>query len=132
MPSRAARVLLALAAAVTVHAGDWPRFLGPKGDCTSAETNLVDTIPAVGLPIVFDSPVGTGYAAPSVRDGKLVLFHRLADLEVVQVLDAATGKPLWQFQTGGSIAANPISFSVSGKQRIAIATRGALVVFGLF
>ncbi len=96
MPTRAARVLLALAAAVTVHAGDWPRFLGPKGDCTSAETNLVDTIPATGLPVVFDSPVGTGYAAPSVRDGKLVLFHRLADLEVVQVLDAATGKPLWR------------------------------------
>ena len=31
-----------------------------------------------------------------MRDGKLVLFHRLADLEVVQVLDAATGKPLWR------------------------------------
>ena len=34
MPSRAARVLLALAAAVTVHAGDWSRFLGSLMETT--------------------------------------------------------------------------------------------------
>jgi putative heme-binding domain-containing protein len=46
-------------------------------------------------------------------------------------LDAATGKPLWDFQTGGYITANPISFLVDGKQRIAIAAGQALLVFGL-
>ena len=46
-------------------------------------------------------------------------------------LDAKTGAPLWNFQTGGDITANPVSFLVDGKQRIAIAAHGALIVFGL-
>jgi alcohol dehydrogenase (cytochrome c) len=46
-------------------------------------------------------------------------------------LDARTGAPLWNFQTGGDIAANPVSFLVDGKQRVAIAAHGALIVFGL-
>lgn len=46
-------------------------------------------------------------------------------------LDAKTGSPLWNFQTGGQITANPMSFLVDGKQRVAIAAHGALIVFGL-
>ncbi len=46
-------------------------------------------------------------------------------------LDSKTGAPLWNFQTGGDIAANPVTFLVDGKQRIAIAAHGALIVFGL-
>jgi alcohol dehydrogenase (cytochrome c) len=45
-------------------------------------------------------------------------------------LDASTGKPLWDFQTGGAIAANPISFTVGGHQRIAISADRVLYVFG--
>jgi alcohol dehydrogenase (cytochrome c) len=45
-------------------------------------------------------------------------------------LDAATGKALWDFQTGGGIAANPISFTEDGKQRIAISANRVLYVFG--
>src|SRR5205085_798602 len=46
-------------------------------------------------------------------------------------LDADSGAPLWNFQTGGQIAANPISFSVDGQQRIAVAADRVLYVFGL-
>jgi len=46
-------------------------------------------------------------------------------------LDANTGKPLWDFQTGGPIAANPISFAIDGQQHVAIAADRALYVFGL-
>jgi alcohol dehydrogenase (cytochrome c) len=46
-------------------------------------------------------------------------------------LDAATGKPLWEFQTGGPIASNPISFHIEGKQHVAIAAGRVLYVFGL-
>ncbi|HEV2445703.1 MAG TPA: PQQ-binding-like beta-propeller repeat protein, partial [Candidatus Sulfopaludibacter sp.] len=46
-------------------------------------------------------------------------------------LDAASGKALWDFQTGGSITANPISFTVDGKQCIAVAAGRVLYVFGL-
>ncbi len=46
-------------------------------------------------------------------------------------LNARTGKPLWDFQTGGSITANPISFSVDGHQYVAISADRVLYAFGL-
>jgi alcohol dehydrogenase (cytochrome c) len=46
-------------------------------------------------------------------------------------LDAQTGKPLWKFQTGGIIWANPVSFAVDGKQHVAIAAGSSLFVFAL-
>lgn len=46
-------------------------------------------------------------------------------------VDAATGKPLWRFQTGGKIVSNPISYLSEGRQRVAIAAGHALYVFAL-
>jgi alcohol dehydrogenase (cytochrome c) len=46
-------------------------------------------------------------------------------------LDAESGKSKWQFQTGGQIISNPISFNVNGDQRVAIAAGNMLIVFGL-
>jgi alcohol dehydrogenase (cytochrome c) len=46
-------------------------------------------------------------------------------------LDARSGRPLWDFETGGAIRANPISFTVNGRQRIAISAHRVLYVFGL-
>src|ERR1019366_7707549 len=46
-------------------------------------------------------------------------------------LDARSGKPLWDFQTGGPIAANPISFTIDGRQHIAIAADRVPYVFSL-
>ena len=45
-------------------------------------------------------------------------------------LDAHTGKPLWDFQGGGPVMANPIAFQIDGKQHIAIAAGRTLYVFG--
>lgn len=44
-------------------------------------------------------------------------------------LDAESGQPLWRFQTGGYIGANPVTFMVDGKQHVAIASGQALFVF---
>ncbi len=46
-------------------------------------------------------------------------------------LDAGSGKPLWDFQTGGSIHANPIAFNVEGQEYVAISSDRVLLVFGL-
>jgi alcohol dehydrogenase (cytochrome c) len=46
-------------------------------------------------------------------------------------LHARNGKLLWRFRTGGGIAAAPVSYSVDGKQQIAIAAGRALFVFKL-
>jgi len=83
-------------AAFGIAASDWPRFLGPGGDGHSPETNLIHRIPTNGLPVVFDRGVGTGYAAPSVAGGRLILFHRIGNEEAIESWDALTATPQWK------------------------------------
>lgn len=82
---------------VPSQAEDWPRFLGPRGDGTSQETGLIDTLPLVGPPLLWSKAVGTGYSAPSVLDNRLVLHHRRENREIVESFDAVTGKSEWQY-----------------------------------
>jgi PQQ-dependent dehydrogenase (methanol/ethanol family) len=46
-------------------------------------------------------------------------------------LDAKTGKSLWHFQTGSEISSSPISYSVAGRQYVAISTANVLYSFAL-
>ena len=46
-------------------------------------------------------------------------------------LDAESGEPLWEFQAGGPVRTNPISFEVDGKQRVFSAAGNLILVFGL-
>jgi outer membrane protein assembly factor BamB len=76
--------------------GDWPQFLGPNRDGTSQETGLATTWPKDGPPVVWQRDVGEGFSSPVVSGGRLILFHRVGGEEVVECLDAATGKPRWK------------------------------------
>src|SRR5687767_12898468 len=87
---------LVFGALLSCLAADWPRFLGPKGDNTSAEIGLLDKFPTNGVPILWEKTVGTGYSAPSVRDGQMVLHHRVGGEEVIEAFDAASGKVQWR------------------------------------
>ena len=57
---------------------------------------MITRIPKSGPKIIFDRSVGTGYSAPSVGHGRLVLFHRIGNEEVVEALDPATGAAIWK------------------------------------
>jgi alcohol dehydrogenase (cytochrome c) len=46
-------------------------------------------------------------------------------------LDAASGKPLWHFQTGAAVYASPVAFAVDGNEYVAIAAGSSLYTFGL-
>src|SRR5882724_9993450 len=76
---------------------DWPRFLGPNGNGISRETGLLDRWTTNGPPLLWDKSIGTGYGAPSVRGAILVVHHRLGDEEIVECVDAASGKPRWRY-----------------------------------
>jgi outer membrane protein assembly factor BamB len=86
-----------LAALPAADASDWPQFLGPTRDGVYAGNDLGETWPKEGPPIVWQKTVGQGFSGPVVAAGKLVLFHRLGDREVVECLEAASGKALWSF-----------------------------------
>lgn len=92
-----ALAVLALAGSGWTRAEDWPRFLGPRGDNTSAETNLLDRWPANGPTILWEKAIGSGYSAPSVRGDLVVVHHRLGGEEIVEALEAASGKTRWRY-----------------------------------
>lgn len=87
--------ILVLFAAGSAHAGDWPQLLGPARDGHSAEKGLLESWPARGPAVAWRRDVGQGYASPVVSAGRLILFHRVTDDEVIECLDAATGKRQW-------------------------------------
>jgi outer membrane protein assembly factor BamB len=77
-------------------AADWPRFLGPTGDGSSAETGIRTDWPKDGLPKVWQCDLGKGYAPPVVAAGKLYHFDRFDEKARITCRDAAAGKHLWQ------------------------------------
>src|SRR5205085_7544983 len=78
-------------------ADDWPQFLGPQRDGTSAETGLVKSWLPKGPPRLWQKDVGEGFSGPVVAEERLILFHRIKDEEVIECLKAASGAPLWKF-----------------------------------
>lgn len=78
-----------------VCAADWPRFLGPTRDGVYAGSDVRDAWGADGPPIVWKASIGQGFSGPVVADGRLILFHRRGDREIVECFDVATGRSLW-------------------------------------
>src|SRR3979490_2360247 len=77
-------------------AGEWPQILGPGRNGVAVDEKLVDSLPAGKPPVVGEHKVGEGFAGAAVADGYAVVFHRVADEEVVEGLDPLTGKLLWK------------------------------------
>jgi outer membrane protein assembly factor BamB len=91
--------LLCLGAGATAAGDDeWPQFLGPHANGISTETGLLDRWPTNGPPMLWEKKIGSGYGAPSVRGSRLVVHHRIADEEIVECLEAASGKSIWQYR----------------------------------
>jgi hypothetical protein len=86
----------ALALTSSFQAEDWPQFLGPNRNGSITETNLVSAWSSEGPPVLWRRKVGEGFSGPVVSAGKLILFHRLADQETVECLDAKTGQEFWK------------------------------------
>lgn len=81
---------------------DWPNFLGPTHDGVSTETCVLShfeqPIPDRPHPqLVWSIEKGESYSAPSIKDKKLILFHRMNNNEIVECLDAENGELYWTY-----------------------------------
>jgi outer membrane protein assembly factor BamB len=78
-----------------VYATDWPELLGPTRNGVYDGPDLAEAWPKGGPPIVWRKTVGQGFSGPVVSAGKLILFHRKSNKEVVDCFDAQKGERLW-------------------------------------
>ena len=66
---------------------DWPNFLGPRRTGTSLETGILKEWPEEGPPLVWEKDLGQGYGAPVTSRGRLLIYHRVDDDEVIECVD---------------------------------------------
>jgi outer membrane protein assembly factor BamB len=90
------RLLAPLLCLLAASGADWPQFLGPQRNAVSTETGLLQTWDAKGPPILWQKNVGEGYSAPVIAGDRLIVFHRIDNDEVVECLDAVSGKAIWK------------------------------------
>jgi outer membrane protein assembly factor BamB len=86
-------LLLALPAAAS--AADWPQFLGPNRDNTTAE----QVAPWTGEPTVaWKRPIGDAHSSPVVADGVVYAFHQPkgTNADALTAFDAVTGEQKWE------------------------------------
>ncbi len=92
------RYALTLLFSVTAMADDWPRFLGPNNDCSSAETGLLKKWPKDGPKKLWEVDKGAGYACPVIAGKWCVIFHSREGREIIEGLDAETGARKWKVE----------------------------------
>jgi len=74
---------------------DWPQFLGPTRNGVYSGPTPALAWPKSGPPMLWKNDVGQGFSAPVVARGRVILFHRLENRAIVELLDALTGKRVW-------------------------------------
>lgn len=83
---------LAAASLAAQSAGDdWPQLLGPERNLTyrgkwSEKSSFAS---------LWTKPIGEGFSTPVVAQGRLLIFHRQNNREILDSLDPANGKEQW-------------------------------------
>ena len=109
-------------------AADWPQFLGPERNGVYRGPALADAWPAGGPRVVWRKAIGLGLSGPVVAGDTVILFHRLANREVVEALDAKTGAARWQY---GYPTAYRDDFGFDeGPRAVPVVANGVVYTFG--
>jgi outer membrane protein assembly factor BamB len=90
-----------LAAAVALHAADWPEWRGPARTGASTETNLPSSWSTAGENLAWKAPYG-GRSSPVVVGDRLYLQNTAGSgaemQERLMAFNADTGKVLWEYK----------------------------------
>jgi outer membrane protein assembly factor BamB len=81
---------------VAAHPDDWPWMFGPNRDSHCRPDQIGFQWAPEPPRELWRATSGTGYSSPVVRDGKLILFFRRDDTELMQCLEAESGSVLWE------------------------------------
>ena len=109
-------------------ANDWPQFLGPTRNGIYSGPPLADTWAAGGPRVVWKRDVGAGFSGPVVAHGRLILFHRVGDREVVESMAPDTGITQWKFDYPTSYR-DDFGFD-EGPRAVPVIAHGIVYAFG--
>lgn len=76
---------------------DWRQFLGVAYNGVSPEAPILADVSKGKPALLWEVAKGEGYATPAVIGDSVILFHRVGAEEVVERLQAETGKRFWRY-----------------------------------
>jgi outer membrane protein assembly factor BamB len=120
--------MLALALGAHVIAADWPQVLGPGRNGLYDGPPLSESWGANGPRIVWRRKVGAGLSGPVVVGGRVILFHRVSNREIVEAIDAASGKTEWQYAYQTTYR-DDVGFD-EGPRAVPVVAGGVVYTFG--
>ena len=90
--------------------GSFPQFRGPNRDgvISDPKTRLLYQWPDNGPEILWQIPVGEGYAGASIHNGKVYIidYDRENQRDFIRCLSLETGRDIWQFSYPVSVKRN--------------------------
>ena len=121
-------LLIILNSLTPVLAQDWPQWRGTDRDSRVTGFDAPQNWPAE-LIEQWKVKVGYGDATPALVNGKLFVFTRIEGDEVLQCLDASTGKVLWKESYPAEAVTGPAARH-PGPRSTPTVTEGKVVIIG--
>ncbi len=117
--------------AVVSLAADWPQWRGVHRDGTLEGVQLPSQLPEK-LNRRWTVRVGLGHSSPVLAGGRLFVFAREGDQEMVYSLDPASGKMVWKQSYAAPYRVNSAAEGHGpGPKSTPVAEDGKLVTFGI-
>jgi outer membrane protein assembly factor BamB len=88
-------LMLFASSSLALPVPDWPQWRGPNRDGLVSDASIPRTWPKE-LKQEWKVTVGVGHSSPVVADGRIYVFARQGEEEVLLCLDSATGKEIWR------------------------------------
>lgn len=87
-----------VAQSATPTSADWPFVRGAHFDGHSAETDLADSWPTDGPPVLWTRELGQGYSSFVAWDDRVATQAQTLAGQAVLCLDANTGRTIWEYR----------------------------------
>lgn len=120
--------VIAIAAGVRAAAEDWPQYLGPERSGVYRGPALADAWGPQGPKVVWRKSIGQGLSGPVVVQGRVILFHRIGNQEIVDAIDARTGAAQWRYAYASAYR-DDFGFD-EGPRAVPVVANGIVYTFG--
>ena len=121
-------VAILVAAAAGAAADDWPQFLGPERNGVYRGPALAESWGPQGPRVVWRKSIGQGLSGPVVAQGRVILFHRIGNQEIVDAIDARTGAAQWRYAYASAYR-DDFGFD-EGPRAVPVVAGGIVYTFG--
>jgi len=115
---------------LTSQAQDWPQWRGMNRDSKVAGFKVPQTWPQQ-FNQTWKVTVGLGDATPALANNKIYVFTRKGDNEILQCLDASTGKQVWQSADYTAVVVTGAAESHPGPRSSPTVAEGKVVTVGV-